>query len=185
MKKHKTTIGSILAAFLIVGTSSAGMTVDRTIPIAKGVEVVIEVPVGKVVINAWDRDEIRIQGTLGDDIDGLEIEGDEDELLIAVEHGSYHDHRGGSADLTLEMPASVDVSVEGVKTDIRIVGLRGDVSIETVRGDVFLDRVEEHLQQRGAKVARYSKPTFAKPAPVDLRHEIAVNCDAVIEALAD
>jgi hypothetical protein len=29
------------------------------------------------------------------------------------------------------------------------------------------------------------KPTFAKPAPVDLRHEIATSCDAVIEALAD
>jgi hypothetical protein len=29
------------------------------------------------------------------------------------------------------------------------------------------------------------KPTFTKPAPVDLRHEIARSCDAVIESLAD
>jgi hypothetical protein len=29
------------------------------------------------------------------------------------------------------------------------------------------------------------KPTFTKPAPVDLRHEIAMQCDVVIEALAD
>ena len=34
-------------------------------------------------------------------------------------------------------------------------------------------------------VQRYRKPTFAKPAPVDLRHEIATQCDVVIEALAD
>ena len=33
--------------------------------------------------------------------------------------------------------------------------------------------------------SRFMKPTFAKPAPVDLRHEIATSCDAVIEALAD
>ena len=32
---------------------------------------------------------------------------------------------------------------------------------------------------------RFKKPTFTKPAPVDLRHEIAVECDAVVEALAD
>ncbi len=32
---------------------------------------------------------------------------------------------------------------------------------------------------------RYTKPAYTKPAPVDLRHEIATNCDAVIEALAD
>ena len=53
------------------------------------------------------------------------------------------------------------------------------------RGGVFLARLEEHLCQRGATVLRYIKPTFTKPAPVDLRHEIASQCDAVIEALAD
>jgi hypothetical protein len=34
-------------------------------------------------------------------------------------------------------------------------------------------------------VTRYRKPTHAKPAPVDLRQEIATHCDLVIEALAD
>ena len=32
---------------------------------------------------------------------------------------------------------------------------------------------------------RYAKPTFTKPAPVDLRQKIAVECEAVVEALAD
>ena len=35
------------------------------------------------------------------------------------------------------------------------------------------------------EVRRYKKPTFTKPAPVDLRHEIATQCTLVIEALAD
>jgi hypothetical protein len=34
-------------------------------------------------------------------------------------------------------------------------------------------------------VRRFAKPTFSKPAPVDLRHEIGTQCDLVIEALAD
>jgi hypothetical protein len=34
-------------------------------------------------------------------------------------------------------------------------------------------------------VQRAAKPTFTKPAPPDLRREIAEHCDAVIEALAD
>ena len=41
------------------------------------------------------------------------------------------------------------------------------------------------LTALGASVNRYAKPTFAKPAPVDLRHEIATECQVVIEALAD
>ncbi len=61
----------------------------------------------------------------------------------------------------------------------------GLLNISKARGDVFLDRLEELLSARGAEVRRYSKPTFAKPAPVDLRQQIAVECGAFIEALAD
>jgi len=61
----------------------------------------------------------------------------------------------------------------------------GLLDISKPRGDVFLDRVEERISGLGARVKRYTKPTFTKPAPVDLRHEIATTCDAVIEALAD
>ncbi len=69
------------------------------------------------------------------------------------------------------------VSLQG-----RTVGL---LDIAKPRGDIFLDRLEERLRERGARVERFRKPTFTKPAPVDLRQEIATRCDAVVEALAD
>ena len=59
------------------------------------------------------------------------------------------------------------------------------LDISKARGDVFLDRLDELLTERGLEVRRYAKPTFTKPAPIDLRHEIATQCDVVIEALAD
>ncbi len=68
-------------------------------------------------------------------------------------------------------------SIEG-----RTIGL---LDIAKARGDVFLDQLEKRLAERGAKVLRFKKPTFTKPAPIDLRHEIAQKCDAVVEALAD
>jgi hypothetical protein len=61
----------------------------------------------------------------------------------------------------------------------------GLLDISKPRGDVFLDRIEARLRERGAGVERYRKPTFTKPAPPDLRQQIAVHCDAVVEALAD
>jgi hypothetical protein len=61
----------------------------------------------------------------------------------------------------------------------------GLLDISKPRGNVFLDRLEERLTSLGSTVNRYRKPTFTKPAPVDLRHQIATECDAVIEALAD
>ncbi len=64
----------------------------------------------------------------------------------------------------------------------RTVGL---LDISKPRGDVLLDRLEQLLRVDGAQVRRYRKPTFARVAPVDLRHEIAEQCEVVIEALAD
>ncbi len=77
-------------------------------------------------------------------------------------------------------------SIETVDRPTTLAGLTvGLLDISKARGDIFLDQLERRLTERGATVARYTKPTFAKPAPVDLRHEIATNCDAIIEALAD
>jgi hypothetical protein len=59
------------------------------------------------------------------------------------------------------------------------------LDISKPRGDVFLNRIEARLRERGAEVERFCKPTFTKPAPLDLRHDIASRCGAVIEALAD
>ena len=59
------------------------------------------------------------------------------------------------------------------------------VDIRKPRGDVFLDELERQLTERGLAVLRTAKPTFTKPAPADLRRDIATRCDAVIEALAD
>ena len=61
----------------------------------------------------------------------------------------------------------------------------GLLDISKARGNVFLDRLEELLSARGVTVSRFAKPTFTKPAPIDLRHEISTTCDVVIEALAD
>lgn len=73
----------------------------------------------------------------------------------------------------LDRPASLDGLTVGL------------LDISKPRGDVFLDRLEERLTEVGASVRRYRKPTFTKPAPVDLRHEISTHCQVVIEALAD
>ncbi len=61
----------------------------------------------------------------------------------------------------------------------------GLLDISKPRGNVYLDALGPLLTARGAQIVRYTKPTHAKPAPADLRAEIAANCGAVIEALAD
>ncbi len=77
-------------------------------------------------------------------------------------------------------------TMERVGRPVSLKGMTvGLLDISKARGDVFIDRLEERLSEIGADVRRFKKPTFTKPAPVDLRHEISMQCQVVIEALAD
>jgi hypothetical protein len=68
-----------------------------------------------------------------------------------------------------------------------IAGTVALLDISKPRGSVLIDRLEARLSERlpGVTFKRYSKPTFTKPAPNDLRKKIAEECGFVIEALAD
>ncbi len=61
------------------------------------------------------------------------------------------------------------------------------LDISKPRGNVLLDRLEELFNEQlpGVEVKRYSKPTFAKPAPEELRRQIKEESDLVVEGLAD
>ena len=66
-------------------------------------------------------------------------------------------------------------------------GPLGIIDISKPRGDVFCDELERLLagQLPGVEIVRLRKPTFTKPAPPDLRAEVAARCSGVIQALAD
>lgn len=68
-----------------------------------------------------------------------------------------------------------------------ITGTVGLLDISKPRGDVLIARIEEQLAERlpGVRFEHYTKPTFARPAPEDLRRKIIEECGFVIEALAD
>jgi len=77
------------------------------------------------------------------------------------------------------------------KTAVPLPTLEGKVitllDISKAKGDHLLDRLEEMLRERlhPKVVVRRRKPTFARPAPDDLRQQILRDSHAVIEALAD
>jgi hypothetical protein len=72
----------------------------------------------------------------------------------------------------------------------RVGEITGNVALLDIskpRGGVLLDRLEALLKDRvpGVTVNRYAKPTFAKPAPEELRQEIFRSNDFIVEGLAD
>ena len=68
-----------------------------------------------------------------------------------------------------------------------LAGVIGLLDISKPRGDVLLDEVEQLLAKAapGVSMRRYAKPTYTKPCPDALRHQIRDECDYLVEALAD
>ena len=68
-----------------------------------------------------------------------------------------------------------------------ITGTVALLDISKPRGDVLIDRLAARLAERlpGVTFKRYTKPTYTKPAPEELRRQIAEECGFVVEALAD
>ena len=68
-----------------------------------------------------------------------------------------------------------------------ITGTLALLDISKPRGNVLLDQLAIRLAERlpNVSIERFSKPTFTKPAPTELRQEIKEKADFVVEALAD
>jgi hypothetical protein len=68
-----------------------------------------------------------------------------------------------------------------------LTGTIGLLDIRKPRGNVLLDELERQIKAAvpGVNVKRFSKPTFTKPCPDDMRRQIAAEVDYLIEALAD
>lgn len=59
------------------------------------------------------------------------------------------------------------------------------MDISKSRGSELLDFMEKRLRAQGLETRRYSKPTFSRPCPEELRRSIAAECGSVILGLAD
>jgi DUF4097 and DUF4098 domain-containing protein YvlB len=126
-----------LAMLMAVGTAWAAQPVSERLPLAPGGEVDVEVLSGTVTIEAWDKNFVEVTGTLGDGVEGLDFEGDEDGVYIEVEYDEdYHGKQEVDTDLTIRMPAGAALSVETVSASISVAGITGEVDLESVSGNI-------------------------------------------------
>jgi len=128
----------VIAVLFAAGAAMAGQSVDVTRELDPDGSVEIENLSGSVEVAAWDRNEVHVSGTLGDDTDGLKVTGNEHGLLIEVEipRGNYRGRRDLSSTLKVSVPRGADVSVETVSASIEVDGVSGDLELVSVSGSV-------------------------------------------------
>jgi hypothetical protein len=136
----------VLATFL--APPAAG---DTVVSVDRGTRLEVENWRGQVVVQAWDRDAVRIQtsGSAGVRPDILRAG-----AILRV-RGDNGPARPARTDFTITVPRWMDLRVHGQQVDVDVRGLGGGVTVENVSGSVRVDggsRVTIRTIQGGVSV---------------------------------
>jgi len=124
------------SALLATPAAQAVQNIDRSLPTGATPEVEISNVQGRVTVSAWDRQEIRVTGTIENDRTEFELSGDARHVLVKVRPESHKSNRHDDALLDIKVPAGASLDVSTVSADIQVEGVRGTQKLESVSGDV-------------------------------------------------
>ncbi|MFH2051824.1 MAG: DUF4097 family beta strand repeat-containing protein [bacterium] len=162
MRKHGMAaagLGTSLALILMVVTSAVfaeERPVHKSGPADPDGHVRIENIAGSITVEGWDREEVQLDGVLGDDVEDLEFESGAG-TRIEVVYPRHVRNIDEGADLTIKVPRGSRVEIDGVSCTISVEKVTGavfaasvsgqvtvsgtlkEVSAETISGDLDLD----------------------------------------------
>lgn len=143
---------SRLSAFIIAGlftsalssTAAAATPINETRPLAARGHLSVENLKGRIEVRAWERNEVKIEGSLGQGVEKLEILGDAQHLTVKVKYpkggglGFFSGNdKSEPSQLRLMVPLQADLEIDAVSADVDVSGVAsGELSIDNVSGDV-------------------------------------------------
>lgn len=109
---------------------------------------------GSIEVRAWNRNEVKIEGMLGEGVEKLEIEGGGHRLQVRVKYPSRNGllrfgdgNRSGASTLRLMVPLRADLDLQGVAADITAWGVApASLSIENVSGKTTVAGAPEEIE---------------------------------------
>jgi len=133
-----------IAALVLSPIALAEQPVDKRVPADPKGEVQVSTVSGLVSIDAWDRDEVQVTGTLGDDVERLDVETDRERRhtlikVVAKKNSGRHHGDDIDAQLSIRVPAGSRLDVNTVSADVSVNGVRGEQRLQTVSGEISSD----------------------------------------------
>lgn len=134
------------AGLLLASTVAFAATpIDQTRPLDPDGRIEIENLKGRIEVQAWDRAEVQIRGSLGKGVEKLEIEGDRRQLSVRVKYpnrgnlGFLSSDSSEPTELLLMVPQRANLAIESVAAEVDVTGVAPrELSIDSVSGDVIV-----------------------------------------------
>ena len=141
MSRHSQLHAASLAAlaFVAAAPAFAATPIDQTRPLDPRGEVEIENLKGRIQVRAWDRNEVRVTGSLGAGVEKLVVEGGGRHLLVKAQYPRRTNDSIEPTTLLLQVPLQASLDIDSVSADIDIDGVApGDLQIDSVSGDIVV-----------------------------------------------
>ena len=116
----------------------ADRNVSTTLEAAPDVSIEIENIAGSIEVRGWDRNEVQVTGTIGDDVEEFVAKGGKKSILIEVETPDRRGWRHGDIDghLDIRVPRGARVEIETISASIDVDDLDGRLEAESVSGSI-------------------------------------------------
>lgn len=134
------------ACVMLSANALADIEVSESIPSNNVTNVSINNQSGKVKVIGWDKEEIKVEGTLGDDAKNLMFSKKGAQVVIEVDYPNSSQWHADGSNLTIYMPKALRMKSIGVSTDMSLNNLHGGVEVRTVSGDISAKALTESIE---------------------------------------
>jgi len=131
---RKILVAGLMVALLAV-PAVADEGVSKTVKAKANGLVLIENIAGSIEVIGWDRNEVKVEGTLTGDAQEVVID-DGKKTRIQVKYPRRIKNLKGGADLVIHVPAGSRVDIECISAVIEVRDVTGAVEAESISGDV-------------------------------------------------
>ncbi|MGE0580583.1 MAG: DUF4097 domain-containing protein [Steroidobacteraceae bacterium] len=131
-------MGAVLAAALVTAPALAreDRDVNQRVAADPGGQVVVNNVTGTVNVEAWERAEVEVTGTLGADVQRLDVGRDGNRVTVKVVLPKLASFDDADADLTVRVPRASSLEVTAVSADTTVRGVAGPLRLKSVSGEI-------------------------------------------------
>ena len=93
---------------------------------------------GSIEVTGWSRNRVEVTGELGNKVEELVLERDDDKVLVKVKVPRRNSNNI-SSDIVVRVPEGSSINVSAVSADITVEGVEGEQKLHAVSGDIIAE----------------------------------------------
>ena len=122
--------------------TDSSVTRDTTFAVRSGQRLDVDNFGGSITVTAWNQDRIRVSAPANSDPFTVDV----GSVTVHVSTQAEDSRGPGESDLTIQVPAWMELELSGNEVDVSTRGTRSNVQVNTVQGNVTIDGGEGNVE---------------------------------------